>query len=139
MIEKRDCVLILEYAKSVVVSNNFAEGAVFVKCAGFGTHDRSEENFKRSMHQANAENRSFFHLGMSRPQHTWILRSCSMAFDQTSLFLGSVATPKRSTTVVPRVRSLETSISTKCLLDEVQSVGSSAMPMVTGSGSAMPL
>src|SRR5258705_13268933 len=47
MIEKCDCVLILENAKPVVVLNELAECTVFIKCSGLRAHDPSEENFAR--------------------------------------------------------------------------------------------
>src|ERR1700732_4255522 len=140
MVQERDSLLILEDAKAVVIARDFAEGAAFVVRGSLRNHMRSGAIVRQEKDiYASAENRRFFHLGMSRLQHTWTLRSRSMALAQTFLFRESVATSSRSTTVIPRVSSLETSISTQCSLEEVQSVGFSAMPISTGSGSDMPL
>src|SRR5215469_8176144 len=86
-----------------------------------------------------AEKSACFHAGTSKLQQTWIFRGCvSTVCAHTAIFLGSLATLRRSTTVEPRVRSLDVSISTKCSLDEVQSAGFSAIPIVTGSGRQIP-
>src|SRR2546425_4066199 len=66
-----------------------------------------------------------FHFPKSIVQHTSILGS---------LF----RTPCRSTIVMPRVRSPAVSTSTKCFWRSVHTEGSSAMDIVTGSGSVKP-
>src|SRR5258707_13985519 len=104
MVQEGNRLFIFKNAETVVDTNDFAEGAVFVKRVGRRTHTRSRKNhFVRSTHQLSEENRSSFHLATSRLQHTSTLRHRSIAVDQSVLFLGSAATSRRSTTVIPRV------------------------------------
>jgi len=58
MVEECNGVLVLEYAKAVIIANNFAEGTVFVKCADLCAH-----NWFGAIHSAGKP-----HLGQRREQ-----------------------------------------------------------------------
>src|SRR6202030_3964846 len=61
------------------------------------------------------------------------------AVDQMSRLRGSVATLRRSTTVMPRVRSLMVSTSTQWREEWAEKAGSRAIDIAMGSGSEMPI
>src|SRR5712671_1397822 len=81
-------------------------------CGAKSSYTFKKNHFVRSTHQLSEENRSSFHLATSRLQHTSTLRPRSIGVVHSFLFLASAATSRRSTTVIPRVSSLLTSICT---------------------------
>src|SRR5260370_11755798 len=88
--------------------------------------------------QRKAEYKACFQRELSMVQQTLALMPRFRTGDQTARLRSLPATLRRSTTVMPRVNSLEVSTSTKCSLCCVTIVGSSAMDIATGPANEMP-
>src|ERR1700719_3920322 len=99
---------------------------------GHGGRGTSAKRYRKDEYNA-----SFQRL-LSSVQQTLDLHFFSSTGAQASLFRSSLATLRRSTTVMPRVNSLCVSMSMKCSLHSVPIVGSSAIAMATGSGRQIP-